>query len=71
MFGHEGFYEVSNIGRVRNGSSKLTKQDVRKIVGMRACGATYKAIGVAFRTHWSNVWLICNGKSWKHARVNA
>lgn len=50
----------------RNGYSVLTEENVKAIKALRASGQTLKVIGSIFKTHWSNVWLICKGETWKH-----
>jgi hypothetical protein len=45
-------------------TTKLTSEQVANIKQMRAEGATLKAIGAQFNTHYTNISLICRGVTW-------
>lgn len=49
----------------RNGFAVLTADKVVKIRNLRGTGMTYKSLSALFGTHWSNVWLICKGRTWR------
>jgi hypothetical protein len=50
----------------RNGRSRLTPDDVRRIRAMRAGGAMYKDIASAFGVATPTVQHIVSGKNWSH-----
>lgn len=50
----------------RAGGAKLTEQDVRQIVELKASGTTIREIGKRFNVAHSVVQKIVSGRSWQH-----
>lgn len=50
----------------RNGSAKLTEEDVKQVWVMRAAGLSQQAIGDAFGVSQKNISLILARKKWQH-----
>lgn len=50
----------------KNGFSILTENDVKEMRRLRRDGLTYVELGSRFKTHYSNVMLICKRRTWQH-----
>lgn len=62
------FNGTSNIGQ-RNGSAKLTNDQVAEVLRLRRDGLKYRELAPRFGVSRSAIEWICQGKTWKH--INA
>jgi hypothetical protein len=49
-------------------NAKLTDDDVRTIRAMRKEGHSYQSIADAVSVSHAAIWLVVNGRSWKHVQ---